>query len=238
MHALSRQPTSNQEYLHPKLAATVRRHLEAPSRKPVASHNAAALELLLLALADEPRPLVLDSFCGTGHSTAALAQRHPGHLVVGIDKSGHRLAKQPDDTPENTLLLQAECEGLWQMLAERDIAADYHYLLYPNPWPKAKHLQRRVHGCAGFFWLLQLGGRIELRSNWQAYVEEFGVAMHLAAHPGGVSRVIPVTPLSLFELKYMESAHELWAFTGAINGSAQALSGPHLAGHTVTKAPI
>tara|TARA_R110001592_G_scaffold363393_1_gene687262 strand:- start:109935 stop:110744 length:810 start_codon:yes stop_codon:yes gene_type:complete len=237
LHALSRQPTSNQEHLHPKLAATVRRHLQAPSRKPAASHNTVALELLLQELANRPRPLVLDSFCGTGHSTATLAQRHPGHLVVGIDKSGHRLAKQPADTPENTLLLQAECEGLWQLLAERNIAADYHYLLYPNPWPKAKHLQRRVHGCGGFFWLLQLGGRIELRSNWQAYVEEFGVAMHLAAHPGSVSRVMPVSPLSLFELKYMESGHELWAFTGAINGSTQALSGQPLAGCTRPATP-
>ena len=216
MQAPSRQPTSNQEHLHPKLAATVRKHLERPSRKPVAAHNAAAFELLLHELTARPRPLVLDSFCGTGHSTAALAQRHPGHLVVGIDKSGHRLAKQPGNVTDNVIFLQAECEDLWRLLGERGIAVDYHYLLYPNPWPKAKHLQRRVHGGAGLFWLLQLGGRIELRSNWQAYVEEFGVAMNLAAHPGSVARVIPAPPLSLFERKYLDSGHELWAFTCAI----------------------
>lgn len=215
MQALSRQPTSNQEHLHPRLAATVRKHLKSPSRKPVASHNAAAFELLLRELAARPRPLVLDSFCGTGHSTAALAQRHRGHLVVGIDKSGHRLAKQPGNVTDNAIFLQAECEDLWRLLAERGVAVDYHYLLYPNPWPKAKHLQRRVHGGAGLFWLLQLGGRIELRSNWQTYVEEFGVALHLAAHPGSVARAIPSRPLSLFERKYLDSGHELWAFTCA-----------------------
>lgn len=222
MQALSRQPISNQQHTHPKLAATVRRHLDAPSRTPVAPHNAVALERLLQELTVRPRPLVLDSFCGTGHSTAALALRHPEHLVVGIDKSGHRLSKQPENTPHNALLLQAECEGLWQLLAERQITADYHYLLYPNPWPKAKHLQRRVHGSAGLFWLLQLGGCIELRSNWQTYVEEFGVAMHLAACPGTVARVAPAQPLSLFERKYLNSGHPLWAFTGAVNGSKQA----------------
>ena len=221
MHALSRQPASNQEHTHPKLAATVRRHLEAPSRTPVAPHNAVALDRLLQELTARPRPLVLDSFCGTGHSTAALAQRHPEHLVVGIDKSGHRLAKQPENNPHNALLLQAECEGLWQLLAERQITADYHYLLYPNPWPKAKHLQRRVHGSAGLFWLLQLGGRIELRSNWQTYVEEFGVAMHLATYPGSVARVVPAEPLSLFERKYLNSGHPLWAFTGAVRDDKQ-----------------
>ena len=216
MQAPSRQPTSNQAHLHPRLAETVRKHLEQPSRKPVASHNAAAFELLLYELAARPRPLVLDSFCGTGHSTAALAQRHPGHLVVGIDKSGHRLAKQPGNVTDNVIFLQAECEDLWRLLGERGFAVDYHYLLYPNPWPKAKHLQRRVHGGTGLFWLLQLGGRIELRSNWQAYVEEFGVAMNLAAHPGSVAQVIPAPPLSLFERKYLDSGHELWAFTCAI----------------------
>jgi len=217
LQAPSRQPTSNQEHLHPRLAATVRKHLERPSRKPVAAHNAAAFEVLLSELAARPRPLVLDSFCGTGHSTAALAQRHPGHLVVGIDKSGHRLAKQPGNITDNAIFLQAECEDLWRLLGERGFAVDYHYLLYPNPWPKAKHLQRRVHGGAGLFWLLQLGGLIELRSNWQTYVEEFGVAMHLAGHPGSVARVIPAPPLSLFERKYLGSGHELWAFTGAIS---------------------
>ena len=220
MQAPSRQPSSNQQHLHPKLAATVRKHLKTASRKPVASHSSAAFELLLQELAERPRQLVLDSFCGTGHSTAALAQRHPEHLVVGIDKSGHRLAKQPGDLPDNSLLLQAECEDLWQLLVLRGIVVNYHYLLYPNPWPKAKHLQRRVHGSAGFFWLLQLGGRIDLRSNWQIYVEEFGVAMHLAAHPGSVARVMPTPPLSLFERKYLDSGHELWAFTGTIGGSA------------------
>ncbi len=221
MQAPSRQPTSNQRHLHPKLATTVRRHLETPSRKPVASHNAAAFELLLQELAARPRPLVLDSFCGTGHSTAALAQRHPQHLVVGIDKSDHRLGKGRDNTSDNSLLLRAECDDLWRLLVEQGIGVDHHYLLYPNPWPKAKHLQRRVHGGAGLSWLLQLGGRIELRSNWQTYVEEFGVAMHLAAHPGSVAQVIPAPPLSLFERKYRDSGHELWAFTGAIGVNKQ-----------------
>jgi hypothetical protein len=67
---------------------------------------------------------------------------------------------------------------------------------------------------------MQLGGRIALRSNWQIYVEEFGVAMHLAGHPGSVARIMPTPPLSLFERKYLDSGHELWAFTGTIGGSA------------------
>lgn len=227
MQARSRQPTSNQQHLHPRLAETVRRHLEHRPRRPVAEHTATALEQLLDELARRPRPLVLDSFCGSGHSTAALARDHPDHLVVGVDKSAARLGRHPQGPEDNYLLLRAECETLWQLLATRGIGVDHHYLLYPNPWPKAAHLQRRVHGSAGFYWLLQLAanpsaqrtspGRIELRSNWQTYVEEFGVAMHLAGHPGCIARVAPATPLSLFERKYRDSGHELWAFTCGVN---------------------
>jgi tRNA (guanine-N7-)-methyltransferase len=216
LQAPSRQLISKQVHLHPKLAVTVRRHLETPSRKPVASHNAAAFELLSQELTARPRRLILDSFCGTGHSTAALASRYPQHLVVGIDKSGHRLGKHPGETSGNCLLIQAECDDLWRLMAEHGMNVDRHYMLYPNPWPKTKHLQRRVHGGVGFYWLLRLGGRIELRSNWQTYVEEFGVAMHLAEQPGSIARVIPDTPMSLFERKYIGSGHQLWAFTGTV----------------------
>ncbi len=92
---------------------------------------------------------------------------------------------------------------------------DYHYLLYPNPWPKAKHLQRRVHGHASFAWLSGLGGRVELRSNWQLYVEEFGMAMHLAGRRGYVSRLMAEFPLTAFERKYRDSGHRLWCFRSA-----------------------
>jgi SAM-dependent methyltransferase len=226
LQARSRQPASNQKYLHPRLATTVRRHLAARSLKPVAPHNVAAFELLRAELAARPRPLVLDSFCGTGHSTAILSRRHRAHLVVGIDKSSHRLGRHPHEGDPNYLLLQAECEDFWRLLAEAGIGIDHHYIFYPNPWPKAGHLQRRVHGGAGFYWLLQLAAgaapascarsRIELRSNWQIYVEEFGVAMHLAGHPGRITRIVPDPGLSLFERKYHDSGHVLWAFTGAI----------------------
>lgn len=204
---------SNQKGLHPKLAQVVTRHLEHRHHRPVAAHNQRAFEQLLAALQHKPRPLVLDSFCGTGHSTMALAQRHPRHLVVGIDQSAHRLAKHPAATDDNYLLLQAQCEDIWQLLLAQHIAVDYHYLFYPNPWPKSAHLQRRVHGHGSFPWLLALGGELELRSNWQTYVEEFGVALNLAGHRAAISRVTSEVPITLFERKYRDSGHPLWACT-------------------------
>jgi tRNA G46 methylase TrmB len=141
--------------------------------------------------------------------------------VVGVDKSRNRLNRHCPGSAANYLLLQAECEDFWRLLAEKGIGVDHHYLFYPNPWPKTRHLQRRVHGNAAFYWLLQLTGvgarcGIELRSNWQTYVEEFGVALQLAGHPGRVSRLTPEPALTLFERKYRDSGQDLWAYTGVI----------------------
>lgn len=216
MSANSRQVSSNQLHLHPRLTAVVHRHLATAYRKPVAAHNRAAFQPLAEQLATSPRPLVLDSFCGTAHSTATLAQRHPGHLVVGIDKSAQRIGRHQAIAADNYLLLQADCEDIWQLLVQQGVKVDYHYLLYPNPWPKAKHLQRRIHGHGSFNWLVQLGGRLELRSNWQTYVEEFGLAMHLAGCRGRIARVAEEPAMSLFEQKYRQSGHELWSFCGEV----------------------
>lgn len=217
MQANSLPVTSNQPHLHRKLVAVVRRHLNNHHRLMVPEHNREAYQQLTRQLATRPRPLVLDSFCGTGHSTAALAARHPEHLVVGIDQSAQRLGKHPGSDRNNYLLLQANCEDIWTLLAADGKRVDYHYLLYPNPWPKARHLQRRIHGHGSFPQLLRLGGKLELRSNWQVYVEEFGVAMHLAGHRGYVSKVAgSKPPLTLFEQKYRQSGHPLWSYTGTI----------------------
>ena len=208
----SRQVSSNQRHLHPRLPGLVQKHLDTTCERPIAHHNRVAYQRLADRLQQEPAPLVLDSFCGTGHSSTVLARRFPDHLVVGVDKSAHRLARHPEDGVDNTLLLQADCEDIWQLLANDGHHVAHHYLLYPNPWPKAKHLQRRVHGHASLPLLLQLEGAVTLRSNWQLYVEEFGVALHLAGRHGTVSRVGDEAPMTLFERKYRESGHTLWQY--------------------------
>lgn len=215
MHTGSRTVSSNQSHVHPRLARLVHRHLASTYRRPVAGHSRDAYRLLSDRLLQAKTPLVLDSFCGTGHSTQQLARRFPNFLVVGVDKSASRLARHPGDGGENLLLLQADCEDIWQQLVADGHKLEHHCLFYPNPWPKAKHLQRRVHGHGSFPLLIKLGGAITLRSNWQIYVEEFGLAMHLCGRQGVVSRVDARQPISLFERKYQDSQHILWQYHAA-----------------------
>ena len=162
----------------------------------------------------QPRPLILDSFCGTGMSTALLAEKHPDKWVVGIDQSAHRLAKHPHSVAENCLLLRAEAEPFWQCLTEAGIPLYAHWLLYPNPWPKASQFKRRVHGHGAFPVLARLGGSLELRTNWAIYAQEFAEAAALIGCGGRVDAFAPEAPMTLFEKKYQQRGHTLWRFAG------------------------
>ena len=211
----SRPVTSNQAGVHPRLAQILKRHLETEFQRPIAPHSQAAYQELAKALSRSSRPFVLDSFCGTGMSTALLAARYPNHLIVGIDQSAHRLGKHVPGSEENYLLLRANAEDIWQLLLRDGHRPASHYLLYPNPWPKSKHLQRRIHGHPSFATLLALGGTIEVRSNWQLYLEEFGLAMFLAGRFGLVAQITHEPALTLFEEKYRASGHDLWRYRGS-----------------------
>ncbi len=153
---------------------------------------------------------MFDSFCGTGMSTASLAGRHPESLVIGIDKSAHLIGRHQGKGGGNYLLVQADCRDFWRLAAAANWRLNDHYLLYPNPWPKPGQLKQRLQGSAELEALLSLGGNIELRSNWQTYVEEFGVAMNIAGYTSSIDRVQPKSPLSLHERKYLQSGHQLW----------------------------
>ncbi|WP_432468955.1 tRNA (guanine(46)-N(7))-methyltransferase TrmB [Agarivorans sp. Z349TD_8] len=213
MQGNSRSVSSNQQGIHENLQKVVRRHLQQPFQKPYQQHTLEAFLNLEKQLAAADRPLILDSCCGTGLSTAALAQLHPEALVVGLDKSAHRLTKHQahfDQAGQNYILLQVDLNDFWRLACEAGWQPSHHYLLYPNPWPKSRHLQRRWHGSAVFPYLLKLGGQLELRSNWQTYLDEFQMALQLAGYSSQILPYQTETPMTAFERKYQNSGQGLW----------------------------
>ena len=199
---------------HPDLTEIVRHHQDHPWRKPCPAHTQEAFEQLLDHTQREQKPLILDSFCGTGMSTSIIAKAHPDALVVGIDQSAHRLAKHQASDARNYLLLRAEAEPFWLCLVEAGITLHSHWLLYPNPWPKAAQIKRRVHGHGAFPVLSRLGGELELRTNWDIFAQEFAQAAALIGIKGQTASFIPDAPMTLFERKYVDRGHSLWRFRG------------------------
>ena len=73
----------------------------------------------------------------------------------------------------NAILLRAELSDFFLLISNQtDWVIHSHYLLYPNPYPKSKHLRRRWHGHPILPVILALGGKLVLRSNWNVYCYE------------------------------------------------------------------
>ncbi|GAA5194031.1 SAM-dependent methyltransferase [Ferrimonas gelatinilytica] len=208
----SRVIQSNQTGIHDNLLATVRRHLKHPFQAPYAEHSLALFEELKAWREADGRPLVLDSCCGVGESTANLARMHPEALVLGLDKSAARISKHDSYNSglENYRVARGNLNDLWRLMVEDGWAPTHHYILYPNPWPKSSHLQRRWHGGPLFPSILALGGQLELRSNWQLYLEEFSAALAEAGHRGTCEPLPEAPPLTPFERKYGQSGQALF----------------------------
>ena len=214
MHANSSTIRSAQNDLHPRLREVVVRHLHGHYRRVPSDAGRDALARVIDRLA--ARPFILDAGCGTGASTFELALRNPEAFVVGVDKSAARLAlgqKQVDAgaAPSNAILLRCELVDFWQLAAAANLRCSRQFLLYPNPWPKPEHLQRRWHAHPVLPSILVLGGIIELRTNWRVYAEEFACALELAgAHVERCEEFAVDQPLTPFERKYAASGHALW----------------------------
>ncbi|AIA73785.1 tRNA (guanine(46)-N(7))-methyltransferase TrmB [Vreelandella alkaliphila] len=212
MQHTSRPVVSNQPGPHHDVARRVARALENPLRKPIAAHTQKAFEDAHTWLQKQQAPLILDAGCGVGLSTRRLAEQFPAHAVIGVDRSEDRLSRDHGELPANALLVRADLVDFWRLAEQEKWAPERHFLLYPNPYPKAAHLKMRWHGHPVFPTLLALGGHLEVRSNWQLYVEEFALATALVT--GKQATIAALVPngsyLTPFEAKYDQSGQTLW----------------------------
>jgi tRNA (guanine-N7-)-methyltransferase len=209
--------SSKQNGVHPHLDSCVIKHLEKPWMQPLHFPTVEVFrELEHEGLFSAGQSIILDSGCGTGQSSQRIAESFPDHLVIGVDRSFKRLTKSGVTANylrrNNCLLVRAELETFWRLMHSSGTRPDRHFLLYPNPWPKAGHLSRRWHGHPVFPTLLALGGNIELRCNWGVYAKEFAQAVSLVSKTEiNVTIIQPEDGISPFEQKYLERGQTLYS---------------------------
>ena len=201
---------SNQSSIHQRLDEVVQRHARHKFKAPLRPVQQAIFDQVFCELA---QPVILDLGCGTAMSSEYLLKQYPNTMVLGVDKSSARLMRHPLFAKQSALnntfvkqgrlgLLRADAIDLIRYFDQQKMDVHSIKLFYPNPWPKAAHLQRRWHGHAVFPQLLALGASIELRTTWYIYAEEFVRACHSLGVSADLQEYQPIVAASLFEKKY------------------------------------
>eukprot|EP00638_Chattonella_subsalsa_P017476 CAMPEP_0117831230 /NCGR_PEP_ID=MMETSP0949-20121206/8971_1 /TAXON_ID=44440 /ORGANISM="Chattonella subsalsa, Strain CCMP2191" /LENGTH=324 /DNA_ID=CAMNT_0005672399 /DNA_START=94 /DNA_END=1068 /DNA_ORIENTATION=+ len=243
--------------IHPDLKDVVIKHVNNLEsyliNKPIAAHTResyqSAVEFVRNFYAEQgcydpehckvtgKLPVVLDSGCGTGTSSAYLADQNPLLPVIGVDRSEVRLSKNKEfrdserersQRRNNLLLLRGELSDFWRLIdTEEDWIIVSHNILYPNPYVKPQQMKSRFHGHPVFPILLKIGGYITVRSNWKTYVDEFAKAVEVIddylgsdqnnfakkyrkSVQRGIEIYVPDVGITNFERKYIEAKEKLY----------------------------
>ncbi|MFW2333048.1 tRNA (guanosine(46)-N7)-methyltransferase TrmB [Ilumatobacter sp.] len=161
-----------------------------PRRRPLSPSRRALFERLSVSLClpvDGPRfdpvgefggaaPLVLDIGIGSGHALTTQAAAEPGIDVIGADVHtpgiASTLARIESMGLANVRLVHGDALRFADRLAPGSL--DGIRIYFPDPWPKARHRNRRMVSAANvdlFYRLLAPGGTLHLATDIDDYAD-------------------------------------------------------------------
>jgi tRNA (guanine-N7-)-methyltransferase len=168
---------------HPPLRSYGR--LKSRTIKP---RQAALMDTLLPALRLPPGPIAPDALMpaaaevwleigfGGGEHLAAQAARHPDVLFLGAEPFQNGVASALRHIDEgglqNVRLHDGDARDLLARLPDASLARIF--ILFPDPWPKARHHKRRLLQAdlaRELARVLKPGGRLRFASDWADYVD-------------------------------------------------------------------
>jgi tRNA (guanine-N7-)-methyltransferase len=124
------------------------------------------------------RPLVLEIGCGMGEATIEQAAADPGRDYLGVDVHtpglGNLLALARTRGLVNVRAAQGDAIELLRDLV-KPASIDTIQVLFPDPWPKARHHKRRIiqpHIVALMRERLRPGGTLHCATDWAEYAEQ------------------------------------------------------------------
>ncbi len=113
---------------------------------------------------------------GGGEHMARQAARRPDVLILGAEPFQNGVASALRHVDEAGLTNVRIHDGDARALMDRlpDASLDRIFVLFPDPWPKARHNKRRIiqaDTVAAFARLLKPGGGLRFASDWADYVD-------------------------------------------------------------------
>jgi len=127
-------------------------------------------------LAPRARRVWLEAGFGAGEHLIAQAARHPDALVLGaepfVNGFAACLAHLEDAALTNVRLHHGDVRDLMRRLPPASL--ERIFVLFPDPWPKARHKKRRLIEpafIAEAARLLAPGGRLRFATDWADYAD-------------------------------------------------------------------
>ena len=147
---------------------------------------------------------------GGGEHLAHQAELHPEISFIGAEPFVNGVAKMlalvEEKSLANVKLHDRDARPLLEALPAESLARVY--LLYPDPWPKSRHLKRRFVGpetLSHFHRVLQPGGLFLFASDIEDYVA--WTRAHVARHGGFAEEGDPAVPYdNWIETRYESKA--------------------------------
>ncbi len=129
-----------------------------------------------LALMPGASKIWLEIGFGGGEHMAAQALAHPDVLILGaepfLNGAASALRHIDEQGLSNIRLLQGDARDL--MAALPDGCLDRVFILFPDPWPKARHHKRRLVQAPviqDLARLLRPGGKLRFATDWADYAD-------------------------------------------------------------------
>lgn len=165
-------------------------------------------------------PLVIEIGFGMGEATAAMAAADRDRDILAIEVhtpgAGSLLKRLSDAGSTNVRVLLGDAVDVLRLMFGGG-SVDEIRAFFPDPWPKAKHLKRRLVGAA-FTALaadrLRPGGTLHLATDWAPYADQ--MLEVVAAQPllrngfCGFALRPPDRPVTRFERIGLARGHDIY----------------------------
>lgn len=178
--------------------------------------------------------LEIEIGCGVGLHPIKRAALNPGSLYVAIEHTHERFGKFKRSLAALRSLRASALPNLhprqanavsWISHYVKPQTVDHYWLMYPNPYPKKKHLNQRWYAMPFTHHLvdtLKPGGKLTLVTNMKYYADEaeasfvsnFGLKLQVRSELQGIEALSSGhDPRTHFEKKYLERGETCYDLT-------------------------